>query len=71
MKLKINLIKKIKVLRSDQSGESESPIGKFYVQHKIIHEIITPYSPQSNGVAECKNCTCDVNNFWIASEHVG
>ena len=37
--------KRIKVLRSDRGGEFEAPIGKFCAQHKIIHEIIAPYSP--------------------------
>ena len=51
------LNKKIKVLRSDRGGEYESPFVNIYVQHGIIHENITPYSPQSNGVVERKNCT--------------
>ena len=46
------LNKKIKVLRSDRGGEYESPFVNIYVQHGIIHENITPYSPQSNGVVE-------------------
>ena len=46
------LNKKIKVLRSDRGGEYESPIVDVCAQHGIIHEIRTPYSPQSNGVAE-------------------
>ena len=45
------------MLRSDQGGEYEAPIGEFCVQHEIIHEVATLYSPQSNGVAECKNRT--------------
>ena len=51
------LIKKIIVLRSDQGGEYESPLIDFCAQHGIIHETITPYSPQSNGVVERKNHT--------------
>ena len=46
------LKKKIKVLRSDRSGEYDAPFGEFCAQHGIIHEVTTPYSPQSNGVAE-------------------
>ena len=46
------LNKKIKVLRSDRGGEYESPFIDVCAQHEIIHETITPNSPQSNGVAE-------------------
>ena len=46
------LNKKIKVLRSDRGGEYESPFFDVCSQHGIIHEITTPYSTQSNGVAE-------------------
>ena len=49
--------KKIKVIRSDRGGEYEAPIGEFCAQHRIIHEVTTPYSRQSNGVAERKNRT--------------
>ena len=51
------LNKKISVLRSDRGGEYESPFFYFCAQHGILHETTTPYSPQSNGVAECKNLT--------------
>ncbi|RVW46387.1 Retrovirus-related Pol polyprotein from transposon TNT 1-94 [Vitis vinifera] len=51
------LNKKIKVLRSDRGGEYESPFVDICAQHGIIHETTTPYSPQSNGVAERKNRT--------------
>ena len=43
---------KIKVLRSDRSGEYESPFVDVCVQNEIIYETTTPYSPQFNGVAE-------------------
>ena len=46
------LNKKIKVLRSDQGGEYESPFVDVCAQHEIIYETTTPYLPQSNGVAE-------------------
>ena len=39
------LNKKIKVLRSNQGGEHESPFVDFCVKHRIIHETTTPYSP--------------------------
>jgi transposase InsO family protein len=52
------LEKKIKRLRSDRGGEYFSnAFDEFCVQHRIIHERIPPYSPQSNGIAERKNCT--------------
>ena len=51
------LNKKIKVLRSDRGGEYESPCIDVCAQHEIIHETTTPYSPQSNGVAEQNNRT--------------
>ena len=43
------------MLTSDQGGEYESPFVDVCAQHEIIHETTTPYSPQSNGVAERKN----------------
>ena len=39
------LNKKIKVLRSDQGGEYESPFVDVYAQHGIIHETTAAYSP--------------------------
>ena len=45
------------MLRSDRGGEYESAFFDVYAQHGIIHETTTPYSPQSNGVAERKNHT--------------
>ena len=76
-KVEIKLNKKVKMLRSDWGGEYETPIGEFCAQHEIIHEVTTPYSPQSNGVVEHKKShierdnECDVNKFWIVIEHVG
>ena len=49
------LNRKIKVLRNDRGGEYDAPFGEFCVQHKIIHEVTAPHSPQSNGVVEQKN----------------
>ena len=46
------LNKKIKVLRSDHGDEYESQFADFYAQNGIIYETATPYSPQSNRVAE-------------------
>ena len=64
------LNKKIKVLRSDRGGEYESPFANVCVQHGIIHETTTPYSPQSNGVVEQKNRTLKemMNAMLISSD---
>ena len=49
-KLRIELWKLLvqtssKVLRSDRCGEYESPFGEFCLQHGIVHQTTTPYSP--------------------------
>ena len=49
------LNKRIKVLRGDRGGEYESSFG--CLQHVIVHQTTTPYSPQQNGVAKRKNRT--------------
>ena len=49
--------KKIKVIKNNRGGDYKEPISEFCAQHGIIHEVTTSYSPQSNGVAECKNHT--------------
>jgi exonuclease III len=52
------LKRKIKRLRSDRGGEYFSgDFSVFCVEHDIINERTLPYSQQSNGVAERKNCT--------------
>jgi transposase InsO family protein len=52
------LERKIKRLRSDRGGEYFSnTFDEFCVEHAIVHERTSPYSPQSNGVAERKNRT--------------
>ena len=63
------LNKKIKVLRSDQGGEYESPFVDVCAQLGIIYETTTPYSPQSNGVPERKHRTLKemINAMLISS----
>jgi transposase InsO family protein len=56
--VKNQLERKIKHLRSDCGGEYFLILfDEFFVEHGIIHERTTPYSPKSNGIAERKNRT--------------
>ena len=48
---------KIKLIRSDRGDEYVPPVSNYCAQHGIRHEVTPPYSPQSNGVVERKNCT--------------
>ena len=63
------LNRKIKVVRSDRGGEYVSPYAEFCAQNGIRHEFTSPYSPQSNGIAERKNRTLKemVNAMLISS----
>nr|KAJ0204847.1 hypothetical protein LSAT_V11C500242580 [Lactuca sativa] len=47
--------KLIKFLRTDRGGEYYDPV--YFESTGIIHQTITPYTPQQNGVAERKNRT--------------
>jgi transposase InsO family protein len=50
--------RKIKVLRSDNGGEYTSKeFINFCIEAGIKRELIVPYNPQQNGVAERKNRT--------------
>ena len=65
--VKNQLNKKVKVLRSDKGEEYESPFGEFCLQHGIVHQTTSPYSPQQNGVAERKNRTLKMNVMLLSS----
>ena len=43
----------IKCLRTDRGGE----FNDFCKQHGVKRQLTTAYTPQKNGVAECKNRT--------------
>ena len=50
--------KSLKILRTDGGGEFTSgEFENFCRDNGIIHEIIAPYTPQHNGVAERRNIT--------------
>jgi transposase InsO family protein len=52
------LERKIKHVRTNHGGEYFLNLFTlFYEENRIIHEMMPPYSPQSNGVAERKNRT--------------
>ena len=61
-KFKVNAEKqsgqKLKILRTGGGGEYNSiEFQKFHEENKIEHEVIAPYTPQHNGLAERRNCT--------------
>nr|GEV32875.1 Pol polyprotein [Tanacetum cinerariifolium] len=58
-KVKNQLGRKIKVVRSDRGGEYVSPFVELCAKHGIRHEFTAPYSPQQNGIAERKNRTLE------------
>ncbi|KAL8108374.1 hypothetical protein AgCh_024733 [Apium graveolens] len=60
---------KIKRLRSDRGGEyNGETLKKFGELMKIIHEVIAPYAPEQNGIAEQKNRTFkDMMNSMLIS----
>lgn len=48
----------MKNIYSDRGDEYKTPFEDLCSTREIIHQITTPYSPESNGVAERKNRTC-------------
>jgi len=63
------LNKKIKMIRSNRGGEYEFPFAKICWEYGIIHQTTTPYTSQSNGIAERKNWTLKkmMNSLLIGS----
>ena len=60
------LDRKIKMIRFDTGGEY-TPLNDYYENEGIIHEV-TPYSPESFGVAEKKNMTLkEMMNYLLVS----
>ena len=50
--------KSIKILRTYGGGEYTSKEFKaFYTSQGVVHEVIAPYTPQHNGLAERRNRT--------------
>ena len=46
----------IRILRSDNAKEYFfMPFSSFMSSHEILHQLSCAYTPQHNGVAECKN----------------
>ena len=45
------------MIRSDRGGEYESLFAEICLEYGIINQTTTPYTPQSNGLAERKNRT--------------
>ena len=57
-----------KKIRSNRGGEYETPFNEFCLEHGIIHQTTASYSPQSNGIIECKNWTLkDMMNAILIS----
>ena len=46
--------RRIKVIRSDRGGEYDAPFDRLCQEHGIIHQTSAPYTPQQNGIVECK-----------------
>ena len=50
--------RKLKVLRTDGGGEYVSKdFDRLCEKEGIVHEVVPPYTPQQNGIAERKNRT--------------
>lgn len=66
---KNQLVKNIKILRSDKSGEyNTNDMFQFCEENCIIDEFIAPYMLESNGVVEMKNRTfMDMVNAMLLS----
>ena len=49
---------KLYTICTDNGGEYLSQLwNKYLKEHRICHELTSPYTPEQNGVSECQNCT--------------
>ena len=55
------------MIRSDRGEEYESPFAEICLENGIIHQTITPYTTQSNGIAERKNSLKEMMNALLIS----
>ena len=67
-----NQLEKTKILRSDHGGEYISnEMTEYCEEHDINHEVVAPYTPQHNDVAERKNrALMDMVNCMILNSGV-
>jgi transposase InsO family protein len=53
---KDNLVKRLSEFHSDNGSEYiNNELKDFFLMSRVIHELILPYSLESNGIAECFN----------------
>ena len=58
--------KKLKCIRSDNTGEYRGPFDVYCRQHGIRHEKTPPKTPQLNGLAERMNRTLVEKGYMYA-----
>ena len=55
--MKLEIGKKIKILRTDDGGEYMKFVNEYLKKCDIKHEIMTSYSSEQNDVSKYANCT--------------